>query len=78
MTSAGEDSFHRHSKPALDSLKPRRQRAMTLPEGSTNCGRKLSGFGFRAFLTGPSKHRIGGSMTKALTNIHGGEGSGHR
>jgi len=47
-------------------LKPRRQRAMALPEVINEMRPKLSGFpGFRAFLTAPPSIRIGGHMTKS-------------
>ena len=47
-------------------LKPRRQRALGLPEVINELRPKLSGFpGFRAFLVAPPSIRIGGHMTKS-------------
>ncbi len=47
-------------------LKPRKQRALALPEVINELRPKLSGFpGFRAFLTAPPSIRIGGHMTKS-------------
>src|SRR5258708_13652046 len=67
MTSAGGGFGSTATQSRLwIQLKPRRQRALALPEVMNELLPKLSGFpGFRAFLTAPPSIRIGGHMTKS-------------